>query len=733
MAFSFTHWAHSLLPLLVLLPGVVAVAQAAETAHYRPPAVPLVVHDPYFSVWSMSDHLTDDWTRHWTGAINAMCGLIRIDGKVYRWAGPQPNLPQTPQDVGLVLPDGAHLPTEIPPMEQEGLTITPTQTTYRFFADGVVLDVEFLNPLLPDDPDVLARPLTYLTLRVHSTDHRSHEVGLYYDCSAEWAVNTPDQLVVGQVESLNGLSVGRFGTEAQPILGAAGDNRRIDWGYFYLAAASKGQVHLLSDQVARGAFAAGGSLSDQPTITQWPRAANDHWPVLAVTFPTFHAAEAPVTHQLLLAYDERYSIELMGQRLRPYWRRNGATIAQLLQAATADFADLQRRCHRFDEQFMQDMRHVGGEPYERLMTLAYPQCLAAHGYAADPHGQLLLFPKENFSNGCISTVDVIYPSAPLFLLLNTDLLKALLTPVMDYAASPRWKFPFAPHDLGTYPLANGQVYGGGEKSEVDQMPVEESGNLLILMAAEASIDGNTHFAERYWPELEKWANYLKQNGLDPANQLCTDDFAGHLAHNCNLSIKAIVALGCFAKLCQLTGRIEQAQEYAQLAHSMAHQWMQMSDDGDHYRLAFDKPGTWSQKYNLVWDKILHLNLFPESVARKEVAFYLTKMNPYGLPLDNRATYTKLDWEVWTATLAERRSDFDVFMQHIEAFMNATPNRVPLTDWYDTITAKQVGFQARSVVGGIAIKLLGDPAIWHKWAQRARSAAAMQSAPPAETK
>ncbi|CCW35438.1 protein of unknown function (DUF1793) [Chthonomonas calidirosea] len=722
----FTHFAHSLLPLLFLLPSAAVAAQVVETAHYRPPAVPLVVHDPYFSVWSMSDHLTDDWTRHWTGAVNAMCGLIRIDGKVYRWAGPQPNLPQTPQEVGLVLPSGAHLPTEIPPMEQKGLTITPTHTTYRFLANGVELEVEFFNPLLPNEPDVLARPLTYLTLRVRSTDHRQHEVSLYYDCSAEWAVNTPDQLVVGQVESLKGLSVGRFGTEAQPILGAAGDNRRIDWGYFYLAAASKGQVHLLSDQVARGAFAAGGLLSEQPPITQWPRAANDHWPVLAVTFPTFPVADSPVTHQLLLAYDERYSIELMGQRLRPYWRRNGATISQLLPTALADYAALEKRCRLFDQQFMEDMRHVGGQPYERLMTLAYPQCLAAHGYAAGPEGQLLLFPKENFSNGCISTVDVIYPSAPLFLLLNTNLLKALLTPVMDYAASPRWKFPFAPHDLGTYPLANGQVYGGGEKSEVDQMPVEESGNLLILMAAEASIDGNAHFAERYWPELEKWANYLRQNGLDPANQLCTDDFAGHLAHNCNLSIKAIVALGCFAKLCQMTGRTEQAQEYAQLAHSMAQQWMKMADDGDHYRLAFDKPGTWSQKYNLVWDKILHLNLFPESVARKEVAFYLTKMNPYGLPLDNRATYTKLDWEVWTATLAESRADFDVFMRHIEAFMNNTPNRVPLTDWYDTITAKQMGFQARSVVGGIAIKLLADPTLWHKWAQRAQEAEAQTS-------
>jgi hypothetical protein len=693
--------------LTIVLSGICCIAAlsanlfAAEAQAFRPPAVPLVVHDPYFSIWSFADKLTDDWPRHWTGAINAMCSMVRIDGKPYRIMGPQP--------------------ADVPAAELHSMVVWPTRTSYVFEVGGVRVNLEFMTPALPDDLDALARPVTYVTWRVDSKDKKEHEVSVYFDNSAEIVINNPSQPVVWSRPEIAGLDVMRIGSKDQPVLQKAGDDLRIDWGHLYVAASKdeNASMCITGHDKARQAFAKTGRV---PTTddTRMPRAANDDWPVTACVFDLGSIVGESKTRtwrHIMLAYDDEYSIEYLGEKLRPYWRRDGMDAAKLLQTADKEYIDVLSRCCRFDLRFRNDLSRTGGEGYEQLCCLAYRQAIGAHKLVAAPDGRPMLFSKECFSNGCVGTVDVIYPAAPIFMLLNNELLKASVTPVFDYAATPRWKFPFAPHDLGTYPKANGQVYGGGEKTEDDQMPVEESGNMLIIAAVICQLDGNTKYVERYWPLLERWAAFLKEKGLDPANQLCTDDFAGHLAHNANLSIKAIEALGAYAKMCKMAGKKEQAAEYRHTAEKFAKQWVKMADDGDHYRLAFDRPGTWSQKYNLVWDKLLGLNLFAPEVAAKEIAFYKTKLNRFGLPLDNRADYTKTDWQVSTATLATSRADFDTLMKPVYDFVSHTPQRVPLTDWYQTKDARMQGFQARPVIGGVFIKMLADPAAWKKWAAK----------------
>jgi hypothetical protein len=629
-----------------------------------------------------------------------MCGLARIDGKPFRFAGTAPE--------------------SAPAMEQKSLEVTPTRTTCVFEAAGASLAVSFLSPLLPNDLDVLGRSVTYVTFEARAIDGASHQVDVYLDCTAEWVVNTPDQEVTWTRCRMGGLDALRIGTTSQPILAKSGDNLRIDWGYLYVAA-SAGSSHaqaLGGHNACRDAFAKKGVLPESDDMRS-PRPARDAWPVLATVVKLDKVGDRPVSDHLLIGYDDLYSIELFERRLRPYWRRNGGDMGDQLQAAEKDYAALVGKCRKFDEELLADLTKVGGEKYARICTLAYRQCLAAHKLTADFDGTPLMFSKENFSGACTATVDVTYPACPFFLVLNPRLLEAQLKPVLDYAASARWKWPFTPHDLGTYPLANGQTYGGGERTEENQMPVEETGNMLLMLAALAKVQGNADFSRPYAPMLAKWADFLRAKGLDPENQLCTDDFMGHLAHNANLSIKAVLALGAYGQLCEKLGKPDEAKQYVELARGMAKKWQEMAADGDHTKLAFDKAGTWSQKYNLIWDEVFGLNLFPKELAKSELAFYLKHNNKYGLPLDSRDDCTKADWIIWTATLADNNADFDALIDPLYRFINETPDRVPFTDWYSTTTGKKRGFQARSVIGGVYVKMLTAPELWRKWAERSR--------------
>ena len=679
--------------LRLSLSGVAAIFLSSLTllAQQRPPAVPLITHDPYFSIWSAADKLTDRDTTHWTGARQPITGLARIDGKTFRFMGADPR--------------------ELPPMDQVSLAVTPTHTVYQFRAGEVDLVLTFFTPAFTQDLDILSRPVTYLT--VTATGKGEHDVSILIDVDPVIAVNTADQAVTWGRTRVGNLTVLNVGSRDQRVLNRPGDDLRIDWGYFHIAVSDEAKAQLSLSSEAANTFVTSGALpvADDLDMPRMPREGAAH---LAVALPLGKLSATPVSRHVLLAYTEDYAIEYLGRKLRPYWQRNGQTVQDMLTAAENDFPGLEQRGQRLDDELTADLEKAGGKAYAQVAILAYRQTLAAHGFAADFDGTPLLFPKENFSNGCISTVDVLYPSGPFFLFFNPALLQAQLKPVLEYAALPRWKWPFAPHDLGTYPLANGQVYGGGERTEEDQMPVEESGNLLILVAAMEQELGNWDFARQYWPQFSKWADYLRDKGLDPANQLSTDDFAGHLAHNANLSIKAIEGLAAYAEMARGLGKTDEAEQYSRQAKDMAAKWQQMAIDGDHYKLAFNSPGTWSQKYNLVWDRILGFNLFPAAVRQTEIAFYLKHLNRFGLPLDNRKDYTKLDWQIWTATLADRPEDWNALLEPIGRWVNEGPTRVPLTDWYDTKTGKQESFQARSVVGGVYIKALTDPALAAKW-------------------
>jgi hypothetical protein len=585
---------------------------------------------------------------------------------------------------------------------QQSVSVLPTQTVYTFDCGPVELEVIFTTPLLMDDLELLSRPVSYISYQVRSKDAASHDVQIYLEATPEWAVHNSDQQVGFEQIEKEGMTFLKTGTLEQPLLERKGDFVRIDWGYFYLAGRESENTTLRFGDYwnAKKAFEVSGNFMAVETENLQANM-NDAMSVLAYSDDMGVVSSDKKAGYLMLGYDDNYSVQYFQNNLKGYWTNDGERdIYQAFRSAEDDYASVMERCDAFNREMMADAEKAGGNKYAELCALAYRQAISAHKLVKDEEGNLLFFSKENNSNGSIGTVDVAYPSSPLFLVYNPDLLKGILNPIFYYSESGKWTKPFAAHDVGTYPQANGQTYGG-------DMPVEESGNMLIMTGAIATVEGDADYAARHWDVLTTWVDYLVEEGLDPDNQLCTDDFAGHFAHNANLSIKAIMGIASYARMAEMQGKTEAAGRYMDVAKEMAVEWEKMARDGDHYKLTFDRPGTWSMKYNIVWDKLLGIDIFDPQIVEKEMALYRTRQNKYGLPLDNRANYAKSDWIMWTATLTGDSDDFKALVDPVYKYANETSSRVPISDWHDTENAERMNFKARSVVGGFFIKLLEE--------------------------
>ena len=624
----------------------------------RPPSIPLITIDPYFSVWSSADRLYDETTVHWTASPNTLNGYVKIDGTEYRFMGKGETdvIPQTAFDMNAFV------------------------SHYTFENEKIILDVSFYTPLFPDDLMKLSRPVSYVSFNYSSADGNDHDVSVRICASEEFVLNKKGEgSVVTEICTVNGLNSAKMGSEKQDILHDSGDDIRIDWGYFYLTVSGKDKISF--------------EKYDDMIFAEAEIALEENTDAYA-----------------LFSYDDIYAIQYFGKNVKAFWKKDGKTIEEAISEAFDEAEEICDVCYTKAVELEMDALIVGGEKYADLLALAFRQVIAAHKLCVDDEGNALFISKECFSNGCAATVDVTYPSSPMFLYYNTELLKGMLRPIFRFAATDEWEFDFAPHDAGQYPLVNGQVYGTNHiedgRYKDFQMPVEECGNMIIMLANISLCDGNTDFFEPYKEVVAQWVKYLLEYGMDPENQLCTDDFAGHLAHNCNLSLKAIMGIAGYSVILKMKGEAEEAERYMDEARKMADNWVEKAANTDgSFRLAFDWEDSYSMKYNMIWDKIWGTGLFAPSVYYSEFCSNRKRFNAYGMPLDNRRTYTKSDWIVWTACLAPTDEEFEEYIAPLWRCYNQSPTRVPMTDWYDTVTSLMVGFRHRSVQGGMFIKML----------------------------
>lgn len=626
----------------------------------RLPAIPLIASDPYMSIWMPADTMTQTDTAHWCGKLKPLRGVFSVDGKEYRFLG-----------LGAA-----------PEAKLTELNVAPTRTIFASEANGVRLTATFGTPALPDDLDILSMPVTLTSFVFESTDGKAHDVSLSFYASDRLCYNEEiAPQMIGGAFDMDGLHTAWRGQRVQAPLSHSGDHFSIDWGYLYLA--SRAKVEGKNDGIYL-------SWNGNTQYIQEIRA--------------------------IIGYDDIASINYFGDLCKAWYRRNGAQITDAIKLASARFDELMARMAAMDERVLADAAPMG-EDYQLIARAAYRHTFAAHKLIVTPEGEMAWLSKENDSNGCIGTVDVSYPSIPLFLKYCPELVNAMCRPVLKFASLPVWEYDFAPHDVGRYPYATGQVYGAREGFKGGavyppfylyapgagcyqlrgQMPVEESGNMLIMLAAAQAYGADKALAANHRGLLDRWVRYLIEFGEDPGEQLCTDDFAGHLAHNVNLAAKAMVGVACYARL---TGE----KAYEDKAHEMAERFLTRMGVNGNTPLTLDGNG-WSMKYNLLWDKVLGLNLLPEAFYAAETASYLPRLNDFGLPLDNRADYTKSDWICWTAALAEDKDVRARLLAPIARMLRQTSSRVAFSDWYDTKTGRYVSFIARSVQGGVFAPML----------------------------
>ncbi|KAL0488848.1 cystathionine beta-lyase [Acrasis kona] len=664
----------------------VGISQCDLIKGFKPPATPLFVVDPQFSVWAPSHNLTDAFTTHWTGATKAVVGVIRIDDKPYRYLGPQ-------KTAGSDLPE---------PIKQTDLIVFPTRTVYTFEHEKLSLEVQFSTPLLTDDYDLLSRPITYITYKV-KPKNGPVKVQLYIDVVGEIATDNNEEVVQYSSKSTDVSTSVIIGTVSQPVVEKGCDGCGINWGYFYLTAPKSSQttqVIALADD-SRTSFSTTGRLPSQSLVES--RKVRDGYPVVATAWD-LGVLNSPKELFAIASYDDIVSIDFFGQHLKAYWTQKFATLQDLLDDSVKQYSVILEKLKEFDEVHIADLTRVGGDTYATVASLAYRQALGGMKLVWNDKNKMpWYFLKEISSDGDASTVDVIYPASPILLFFNPKLLLQQLLPIVSYAANETWsKYPhtFAPHHLGIYPVCN--IVSGAQ----EDMPVEETANMLQMWSAvvQRADDAEVRkLTQQYWSLFTVWADYLVSVLPDPGEQLCTDDFTGPSPHNSNLAAKGIIGIAAYAQIAAYLQKSSVASKYHDVARGYSVKWIGLATapDGSHTKLQYDKPDSFSLKYNIYYQNVLNITLFD---PKPDIKYYLaSKNNKYGTPLDNRANFTKLDWYYWVAAISTP-DQFKIFAQKGYDMAGATTRGIPLTDWYETDTAAIKGFRARPVVGGIYAKM-----------------------------
>ncbi|KAB5594674.1 hypothetical protein CTheo_1821 [Ceratobasidium theobromae] len=660
---------------------------------FNPPAIPLAVRSPYLSCWlqggNTGGRLNGQWPTFWTGSILGWAGYVRVDGQVYTFLG-LPNIAGATQAT------------------QKKMQFTATKSTFVLSAGPVDLTVQFLSPVEPTDYLRQSLPFSYMTLTAKSTDGAAHSVQFYTDISAEWV--SGDNNLGAKWSTATGGGAIIHQVELQNPVRYAEVNDHTQYGTAYYATNQAANLTYATgeDQVLRAAFVNKGVLGNTQD-TQF-RAINDRWPVFAFARDigtTTDSSQNPVVFAVGHVRDPLIQYIVAGNKLEerhPYWLSKYANANDALTAflSDAEYQHALSAASALDTKIFNDATPIHSD-YTSIVQLSTRQAFAASEITVSKTSSgsyntsdVKIFMKEISSDGNVNTVDVIFPAWPAFMYLNPDYGRRILEPLFQYQQTGLYPNKWSIHDIGAnYPNATGHNDGGDEP-----MPVEESGDMLIMTLSYTRASGDNSLISNNYNLLNQWTQFLVNDSLIPASQLSTDDFAGHLVNQTNLAIKGIIGIKCMSEIANRLSKSDDAKKYSDIAASYVPQWQKFATSNEgHLTLNYGNASSWGLAYNLYADKQLQLNLFPQSVYDMQTGWYGEMGAQYGVALDSRHAYTKSDWEIYSAGTVSDKGTRDMFITRLRDYLANGKNNAPFSDWYDAIWGTVVGFRARPVVGG----------------------------------
>ncbi|KAJ3566647.1 hypothetical protein NPX13_g7054 [Xylaria arbuscula] len=772
---------------LSIWPAIAALATiSANASTLTPPVLPLIVRNPYLSIWlpQARDAPWKNWPMFWRGETVgfAIMASVPHTRTVYPLLG-------RPQDF---LDHSSRYNISLPQYAGATFDASTTNLTYTVQGTDITIVLSFLSPITPTSTLRQAFPASYLTCFVEG----STDVSLYLDVNGEWVSGDRGSKIQWELQesrashSPTSLKTWRIARAEEQLFTEVQD--RAEWGTLHVSAPSDVQHQSGESRRIRRTFAESSSLKNE--VDDSYRGIFEEEPIFAFskTFKlssnsTSSTSSPRLRHESVVftfALTQDPVVQFASARgltlMRPLWASHFFTAEEMINYHYNDYETAVHLARNYSDQLATDAYASGSKDYQDIAALSARQVLGATQFSGTPNSPIL-FLKEISSNGNFQTVDVIFPAFPFFLYTNPQWLAYLLEPLLEHQLSGQYPNDYSMHDLGAhFPNATGHSDGKDE-----YMPVEECGDMLIMGLALANAlrdssqpaftfevppatdplglgpEGSPLSIDAYGMDnagddagtmgekaaakwlrhsyklWKKWTGYLVRESLIPANQLCTDDFAGWLANQTNLALKGIIGIKAMSSIADMVGEESDAKYYSRVADEYIDKWQGfgLSRDKTHAKLAYTWWGSWTTLYNLFADALLCFHLpesqstasgleqpwdshqapigdvypdkskpnkfIPDEIYQMQSDWYHNVVQRYGLPLDSRHLYTKSDWEFFAAAVASKEVRTEI-LQHVATWVNETVTDRPFTDLYETEGEggfPGIFFMARPVVGG----------------------------------